>query len=77
VSAERLTGVVERVSLRQLRSGQLKHDTRIRFTDPASPYKSLRVTGYLPVPDWEETLLTALQERYDVDELPEPKWTHQ
>lgn len=74
--SERLAGVVDRLSLRRLRSGQLRHDTRIVFTDPVSPYKSVRITGYLPAPGWDETLLTALQERYDVDTLPAPKWTH-
>lgn len=72
--SDRLAGIVERVSLRRLKDGQLKHDTRIRFTDPKSPYKSVRITGKLPAPGWDETLLKALQDRYDVDALPAPRW---
>jgi hypothetical protein len=72
--AERLRGRVVRVSLRQLRSGEIAHDTRIEFDADQRPYNSVRIKGRLPAIGWDDLLLAALQSRYDVANLPEPRW---
>lgn len=82
MTVSRLKGRVMKVTFRRLKNGKVRHWTRVEF-DPAlpnavidQPFRSVSLSGEIP---WghrpELRLLEALQERYDVPSLPEPKWS--
>lgn len=74
-AATALVGEVVKVTFRRLRSGDVRHWTRIEFEQP-SPFKSVALSGVIPAEfDPEIRLLESLRERYDVVGLPEARWS--
>lgn len=72
----KMRGKVVRVTLKRLKSGKLRHDTRIEFDAAATPFLSVRLTGHLPAVGWDIHLMRALRSRYVIDgDLPEPRWS--
>lgn len=72
----RLHGRVVRVTVQKLKSGRVRHDTRVEF-DGDSAFRSVRVQGTCENMSgaWDAELLEALRSRYDLpDGLPEPRW---
>ncbi|MCU1617607.1 MAG: hypothetical protein JWO98_5147 [Frankiales bacterium] len=77
MSVDKLRGTVTRLTVRRLKSGGIRHDTRIDFIPEEAPWLSVRVMGTVPVASadrWRASLLDALRERYVIDSLPAERW---